>query len=186
VPTSCSSKPGTSRPAPRGERLAHALELGVDRLGLDDDLGPRHLEPLVKAELGGRDDPDLEREGERRPLVGQSAEVDLGLTDGREASFAHRFLVPVGQRLAHGLLDDGGPPEALQDDCRWGLALAEPRDLQVAGECAGGLVDLAGHRLRLDLDLDAYPRGLELGEPGRELGGHRRGHDSVGSCPAPA
>ena len=57
----------------RGERLAHALELGLHLLGVDARLAAADLDAVVVAELGRRHHADLDREGERRALLGQIA-----------------------------------------------------------------------------------------------------------------
>ena len=65
----------------RGQGLPQALELRVDLLGVDLRLTPADLDLLVVAELRRGPDADLERELERIALLGEIADLDLGVSD---------------------------------------------------------------------------------------------------------
>src|SRR3712207_2628780 len=98
----------------------------------------------------------LERELERRALLGQRLEVDARVAHRRDAGLADRALVPARQRAAHGLVEHGLAADALEHDLRRDLALAEARDLEVAAERLRGGLELALEVLRRHLDLDPH------------------------------
>ena len=108
-----------------GEALAHLLDLGVDRLGGYLGIDLRDLESLVVAQLGDRPHPDLDRELERIAVGGRIRHVELRVADRRHAGVDHRPFVPLRQPLAQRLLHDPLPADALEDELRRDLALAE-------------------------------------------------------------
>ena len=73
------------------------------------------------------------------PCVGQVAEVELRVADGRDAGVVDRLLVPAAERAADGLVEHGLAADALDDDRRRNLALAEARDPHVAPERRGAV-----------------------------------------------
>ena len=77
------------------------------------------------------------------PSAGQVAEVDVGVADGVDAGVVDRVDVPAAERAADGLVEDGLAADALDDDRRRDLALAEAGHAQVAPEPARGRLDRA-------------------------------------------
>src|SRR3712207_9016422 len=104
----------------------------------------------------------LERELERRALLGQRLEVHARVADRRHAGLADRALVPAGERAADGLVEHGLAADSLEHDLRGDLALAEPGDLEVVAERLRGRLQLALEVLGRDLDVDPHARVLEL------------------------
>ena len=114
------------------------------------------------------------------PFSGRSLEVELGVADRRDAGVLDRLLVPAGERAAHGLVEHGLAPDALDHDLRRDLALAEAGDLQLLADLAGGALHLALERGALDLDLQAHARVAELLGGGLHGGGHASATDDSG------
>src|SRR3712207_8682532 len=56
----------------------------------------------------------LDRELERRALLGQRLEVHARVADRRHAGLADRALVPARERAAHGLVEHGLAADALE------------------------------------------------------------------------
>ena len=94
--------------------LADSLQLTVDDVA--GNLGGRltHLEALVGPELRLRQHPDFELEAERLPLLlGCRGDLDLRVTDRADPGVEHRLLVPLGQRVPQGLLENRPEAELL-------------------------------------------------------------------------
>ena len=156
----------------RRERLAQALELRLHLVGADVRLAAADLEPLVVAQLGGRDDTHLDREGERRAGLGQVGQVELGIADRADARFRHRLLVPAGQPAADGLVHHGLAADLAQHDLGGHLAAAEAGHAHLAAELGGRVAQLALERLARDLHLHAHARVAELRCLGLDGGCH--------------
>ena len=158
-----------------GRALAQPVELLADRLVGDVGLALADLEALVLAELGLRAHADLDRELQRLALLGQLADVDVGLADGDHAGVVDRRAVPAAERLAHRLVEHRLAADALDHDRRRRLAGAEAGHADVARQQLRGLrhaaLDLAG----ADLGLDAHARLGELGSGGADIGSHESG-----------
>ena len=161
-----------------GAALAHALELGLDRLGRDDGLAAADLEALVLAEPRRRPHADLDREAQRLALAGQLVHVQVGLADRHDARVVDRRGVPAGQGAAHRLVEHGLAADALDDHGRRDLAGAEAGDAEVAAELAGGVGEPAFDLVRRHLRLDAHARLGQLGDRGGDGGGHGRVNDT--------
>ena len=146
----------------RGERLAQALELGLHLLLVDLRLAPAHLDALVVAELRRRHHADLDREGERRALLGEVGEVDLRVADGLDPGVRERLLVPGGQPAADRLVEHGLAAHLAQHDLRRHLAAAEAGHAHLAAELRRRALQLALERLGGHLDLHAHARVGEL------------------------
>ena len=146
----------------RRERLAQALELGLDLLVVDLGLAAPDLDALVVAELRRRHHADLDREGERRALLGQVVEVHLRVADGLDARVRERLLVPARQAAAHGLVEHRLAAHLPQHDLRRHLAAAEPGHAHLAPQLGRGGLQLALERLGRDLHLHAHARVGEL------------------------
>jgi hypothetical protein len=163
------------------ELLAQLLDLLVDLLLVDLGLLALDLDLGDVADRGRRAHADLDREGQRLTLGGQVAEVDLGLADGLDPGLVDGLDVPARQRRADGLVEDRLAADALDDDGRRHLALAEARHAQVAAHAAGGLVDAPLDLLRGDLRGDSNPGLGELFDGGLDVrcSGHVASEDSV-------
>ena len=152
---------GRRRPVDRGEAgeaLAQPVELGRDRLVGDLDLGLADLDPLPVAELGLRTHADLDREVEVLALGRKLADVELRLADRGDAGIEQGALVPLGQRLAERLFDHRLAADPLDHELGRHLALAEARQLHLAGQAPGGPVDPLRKVVRGDRDIDFHPR----------------------------
>ena len=145
------------------EPLAQPLELRLDRLVGHLGLGAADLEPAVLAELGRRPHEDLDRERQLLAVAGELVEVDLRVADRVDPGLEQRPLVPLRERVAERLLDDGLAADPLDHHLRRNLALAEAGHLHLAGERLGGAVDALCDEVGLDRDVDL---DLGLGEFG--------------------
>ncbi len=159
---------GTLRGLQAREALAQLLDLALHELLLDDRLGTADLETPVLAQLGLRQHADLDRELEALPTRGQLPEIDLRVAHRDDAGGVDGVGVPARESVAHGLLQDGLAPDTLDHQRRGHLAASKARELQLAGELAGLVLDAhlelpGGH-----LHLQAHPRLGQLGDGGRE------------------
>ena len=107
------------------------------------------------------------------PCGGQVAEVELRVADRVDPGGVDRVDVPAAERPADGLVEDGLAADALDDDRRRDLALAEAGHPQVAADGARGPLDGALDLLGRDLRLDAHARLGQLGDGRLHGGGHR-------------
>ena len=165
------------------EALAHVLQLLLDGLGIGARLAPGDLESAVGAERGAGPHADLEGERERLALLGQLAQVDVGVAHGRDARLVDCRHVPVRQAAANGLVEDRLAADALDDDGRRDLAGAKARDLHLAPELARLDLQRALDLLRGDLDVDAHARLGQLGDGGGDCDDHAT-HLIVRGCAA--
>ncbi len=113
------------------------------------------LEALVVAELGGRPHADLEVEAQRLALPREVGEVELRVADRMDAGAVDRLGVPAAERAAHRLVEDGLATDALDDDRRRDLALAEAGHPHVLAERIRGALERALDLLGGHLGLDA-------------------------------
>ena len=130
----------------------------------------------VVLDFTGSIDGEVFEGGEARGFLlelgsGRLVEVEIGVAHGGEARIADGLLVPLGQGVADGLVDDGGAADLLQHDLRRDLALAEAVDLHVAAELDGRIADRALDGVGADLGLHAHARVAEI-LGGRLNGGH--------------
>ena len=146
----------------RCERLADALELGLDLLVVDLRLAAPDLDALVLAELRRRHHADLDREGERGALLRQVVEVHLRVADGLDAGVRDRLLVPARQAPPDGLVEHRLAAHLLEHDLRRHLAAAEAGHAHLASELGRGGLQLALERLGRDLHLHAHARVRKL------------------------
>ena len=92
-------------------------------------------------------------------------DFDLRTTDWNDLVGAQGLLVGLRNGIVDGLVQDGAPAEALLDDSRRNLALAEPRDAHLLGNARicriqGRLHLVKGH---LDRELDSgRGQGLDV------------------------
>src|SRR3954447_21128124 len=139
--------PGAPRPAPGGAPgRGGGARFAAPRLALAD------LDALVLAQRGRRAHADLDGEGQRLPLAGEVADVELGIAHRVDARSVDRVEVPAPHRPAHRLVEHALAPDALDDDRRRHLALAKAGHAQV-------LTELSRRGLHAPLDL----RGGDLG-----------------------
>jgi hypothetical protein len=146
-----------------GEPFADPLDLTIDELGRRLGLGPPNLESLVLAERRLGPDADLKGEGEWLALrLGSRDDLDAGIADRGDAGTEQGSFVPLGQRLADRLLQQGREADPL-DHQRWRrLALAEAGHPHLPRHRAGGTVDSALDVGGRDLDLDFDARAGKL------------------------
>ena len=140
-------------------QLGDALfEVGVadlDRVDLD-------LEGVEGGELDLGADVDLS--GERQALAlfeREVGDVDLGLTERLDVVLDDRVGVQLGERLVDGLLHDGCTAEALLDELRGNLALAESGDLNLLADRLIRLVQARLELLGSHVDGQLDPRRVE-------------------------
>jgi hypothetical protein len=138
------------------------------------------LEALVVAQRGLRPDADLDREGQRLPLGGKVAHVELRLADRHHGRGVDGRRVPAADRVAHRLVEDRLAAHPLHDNRRRRLAGPEAGDADALPEALGRLrhapLDLLGRHLRLH----AHARLGELCDSGLYLGGHEAHHCTTG------
>ena len=142
----------------RRERLADALELGLDLLVVDLRLAASHLDALVVAELRRRHHADLDRERERGALLRQVVEIHLRVAHRLDAGVGERLLVPARQPAADGLVEHRLAAHLPQHDLRRHLAAAEAGHAHLAPQLGRGRLQLALERLGRDLHLHAHAR----------------------------
>ena len=130
---------GTLHRLERGERLADALELGLHLLVVDLRLAAADLDALVVAELRGRHDADLDREGERGALLRQVREVHLRVAHGLDAGVRERLLVPAGQPAANGLVEHRLAADLLEHHLGGTLPLRKPGTRISRPSCAAAV-----------------------------------------------
>ena len=155
------------------ESLTQTLDLSIDRLLVGGRLAPPDLEALVGAQLGARSYADLDRERQRRALLGQVADVDVRLADRRDPGRVDRVDVPTTERAAQRLVEHVFAPEPPNHHRGRHLALAKPWNPQVRAECASRLLNPALDLRRGDLGLQAHARLRKLGDRGGNGGRHR-------------
>jgi hypothetical protein len=169
----------------RRERLAQALQLGLNLLRVDRRVAPADLQALVLPELRGRHDAYLDRESERQPRLGQVGQVELRVADGGDAGVGQRLLVPARQPAPHGLVHDGLAADLAQHDLGRHLALAKARHPHLAAELRGRAAHLALEGLAGHLDLDAHARVPEVGGLGRQGCRHGAADDTLHTRESP-
>ena len=134
--------------------LTEPFELLVDLAGGDSGLTPAHFEPLVLAERGRGADADLDREGQRLPLLRGLAHVELGLAHGRDPGSLDGVGIPAAKRAPERLVEHRLTSQAPDHDGRRHLALAETGNPHLAPElpsCLGyAALDLLGGNLGLN------------------------------------
>ena len=86
----------------------------------------------------------------------------LGIADRADPGVEQRPFVPLGQRLADRLLEDGAEAEPLDHQRRRRLALAEARHAASPARGRGRRADAALDLLGRDLDLDPDARAGQL------------------------
>ena len=224
-PSSCSSKPGTSRPDPsssrkprrlaaleglavdaagevdhhvvavgglalhgleRGERLAHALELGLHLVRVDLRLAAADLDARRSRRAWPAAHADLDREGERGALLGQVARCPpCGSADGGDARRrCTASSYQPGSAAAHRLVEHAprGPPAGARPapaPCR----LRKPGTFMLAPDLARRRCATSrSMRVARDLHLHAHARVAELRGGGLHGGRHRGADDSVRPC----
>ena len=167
-----------------GRALAQAVDLLAHRLVGDDGLAAADLEALVVAERGRRPHADLDREGQRLPLGGQVAHVELRLADRHDGRGVDRRRVPAADRVAHRLVEHGLAAHPLDDHRRRRLAGAEAGNPDALPEPLGGLGDPALDLFGRHLGLHAHARFGKFGNGGQYLSGHEAHHCTTGSVRA--
>src|SRR5262249_39148821 len=100
------------------EAIAGLVDLLLQELVGRPGLGTPNLHPAVLAELGLREDTDLEGELELRARAGQLAEVDLRIADGDDPSAVERLDVPAAETVADRFLKDRLAPKPLDHEWR--------------------------------------------------------------------
>ncbi len=152
----------------RAEAAAQAVELGRDLVVGDLDGVHGELEALVRGqvELGADVDLDLEEEVAGEVLAGPLLDVGLGAAEGTDVRLLDGGLVEAVHAVVDGVLQHGLAADALVDDGRRHLALAEAGDGDLLGDVAVCVVDV---RLQVfgggrDRELDA--RGAQLFDRG--------------------
>ena len=156
----------------RRQPVAQPVDLLVDLGILDLRLAAADLESLVLAELGGRADPDLDRERQRLPLLGHVAHVELGLAYRGDPGAVDRVRVPAPERAPDRLVEDRVAAEPADHHRGRNLALAESGYAHLAAELARGLLDAPLDLLGGDFRLDAHARLGQLGDAGLDAVGH--------------
>ena len=160
-----------------GDGLAQRLDLGLDGVLRDLDLGARDLERRPVDDLGER--LHVDRRGEAPALVRGRRELvlELRLGHGPDAGARRGAPEPAADVAVHGLRVDPALAEPGDQERLRHLALAEARDLGRLGE--------VGERV-LDRVLDLFRRHLD-GEPDAVLaelldgrGGHAGHSTSLG------
>ena len=102
------------------------------------------------------------RSPEKSFSFGQTDDIGGGATEHAQLVGLDGLTVVGVEPLAHGVLEHGGAADALVDDRRRDLALAEPGDLHVLCDV---LVSVRDARLELigrDRDVQLHARGREL------------------------
>src|SRR5206468_1649501 len=140
--------------------------------GVVGDLGlaPADLESGVLAKPGLRPHRDLDRERQVLAGVWQRGNVELRVAHRADARVQQGALVPLRQRVAQRLLQDGVAADPLDDELRWDLALAKPGHAHVARQLVRGLLQTVLDGVGLDPHVDADTRLAKLGNGGL----HRR------------
>ena len=114
----------------RAEAAAQAVELLVDLVVVDLDGVDRELEAVVvgQLDLGAHVDLDREQQVAREVLLVRPLDdVGLGAAEGAQLVLGDRLAVEPVEALVDGVLEHGGLADALVDDGRRHLALAEAR-----------------------------------------------------------
>src|SRR5690606_31902845 len=159
----------------RAEAAAQVLELGLDLIrpdlrGLDLDLEAvvlRHLE------LGAHVDLDREDEVAGEVLLaGPGRDVRLGATERAQLLGVRGVMVETLEPLRDGVVEHLGAADALVDDGRRHLALAETGDRDLLGDVLVGVLDRG-------LQLVGGDGDRELGARGRQLLDGRTDHGDV-------
>ena len=131
------------------EARAQGIQLVLDVVGADLGVVDLELEAVVlrQVELGTHVDLDRQHEvaGEVL-LVRPLGDVRLGATDRAHLLVAHRLAVELVEAVAHRVVEHLGTTDALVDELRRHLALAESGDVD----------------LRTDVLVRVVDRGLEL------------------------
>ena len=153
-----------------GQALAHRVDLLLDRLIGHHRLAARDLQALILAELGLRQHADLDRELQGLALRRQVSQVDRRIAHGHDAGLGDRVGIPARERVPDGFVEHGLAADALQDQRRGHLALAEARQFQLAPELARALLDAILDLGRRDLHLHAHARLGQLGDGGLQGG----------------
>lgn len=139
--------------------LTHAVDLAVDDLVRHLGAGLLDLEALVFTEFGVRANADLVLELDRLAFLGRSlGDLDVRRADRNHSRRVNALLVPLGQALLDRLLEDGVVAESLDRQRGRRLALAETGHAHLAGQRPGGPLDLDGHFVGRNFDLDSCPR----------------------------
>ena len=151
----------------RGQPVAQALDLGVDRLIGGGRLAARRPRRPCRYRAwrpGARRSRSRTRAA--RPRSGRSPTLMSGSPTGAipATSIASTYQAPsdVAQRLVEHVL----AAQPADHDRRRDLALAEAGDLQLAAELAGSLLHAALNLCGSDLGLDAHARLGQLGDGG--------------------
>ena len=126
------------------DRDGQAVERRDGDLGTDLDLGGEVQLALLALRRGGQ--------------AGDLRDLDLGLTQRAQLVLADGLGVEAGQALVDGVLEDGRAADALVDDARRHLALAEARDHDVLGDVLVRVLDA-----RLELVVRHLDGQLDLG-----------------------
>ena len=126
------------------DRDGDAVERGDGDLGADLDLGGEVQLTLLAGGRGGQ--------------AGDLGDLDLGLAERAQLVLADGLGVEAGQALVDRVLEDGGATDALVDDARRHLALAEAGDDDVLGDVLVRVIDA-----RLELVVRHLDGQLDLG-----------------------
>ena len=136
------------------DTLLDVLVLDLGGLDLDRDVGEgRELEVGTNVDLGG--------EGHLLAVL-ELGHLDLGLTQGDDLVLDHGLAVGLGQCIVDGLLQHHAATEALVDDGRRHLALAEAGDRHLLGDLAVGLVQARLQFGEGHVDGELHPGRAEL------------------------
>ena len=148
----------------RAEAAAEAVELGIHGVlvGLDGvDLDGDGVEGR-KLELGADVDLDLDLEVAGEVLVARPVDdLGRGATHGAHLVGLHGLAVEPVETLADGVLDHGAAADALVDDRRGDLALAEAGDLDVLRDVLVGVRDGGLELVGGDRDVQLHPGGAQ-------------------------
>ena len=149
----------------RAEALAQGVEAGGDVLVGDLDVVDRDGDAVERRDGDLGADLDLGGEvqltllaGGRSGQAGDLGDLDLGLAQGAQLVLADGLGVEAGQALVDRVLEDGGATDALVDDARRHLALAEAGDDDVLGDVLVRVIDA-----RLELVVRHLDGQLDLG-----------------------
>ena len=145
------------------ETLTHDLDALVDLVvahlegvNLDGDVGE-----FGQREVGTH--VNFSREGELALLLQRNAgDLNLGLAERANPGLGHGVAVEVRQRVVDGVLDHGAETNALVDDARRHLALAEARDRHVLGDVFVGVLDAGSKLVVGDLHAQLYAGGVKV------------------------
>ena len=115
------------------ETVAQLVDLALDLLVGDRGLGAADLQPRYSPSVGLRQHADLEGELQARPRSGAARRASRsGSPTGAMPVVSQRVDVPGAERVAHGLLEHGLAPDALDHERRRHLAAAKAGELQCA------------------------------------------------------